>query len=165
MWFWSKIKISQELTLKFCLTTSNFNLLLHPWTRPVGMYQSPIYHFHTLDQRNSSGSISHIGMRPICQHNFGNNRMLKELRIMLEYYDKFWNNRINLSNMALFVTWFSKTDQVVIFGISRNTNFKYWSHCSFDCSHARYTVWLEWNSLLAGILYCWILSNFFSKPL
>ena len=25
-----------------------------------------------------------IGVRPICQHNFGNNRMLKEPRIMLE---------------------------------------------------------------------------------
>ena len=25
-----------------------------------------------------------VGVRPICQHNFGNNRMLKELRIMLE---------------------------------------------------------------------------------
>ena len=33
--------------------------------------------------------------------------------------------------------------QVVTFGISRNTNFKYLSHCSslvLDCSHARYTV-------------------------
>ena len=25
-----------------------------------------------------------LGVRPICQHNFGNNRMLKEPRIMLE---------------------------------------------------------------------------------
>ena len=33
--------------------------------------------------------------------------------------------------------------QVVTFGISRNTNFKYLSHCSslvLDCSHTRYTV-------------------------
>ena len=30
----------------------------------------------------SVGSV--LGVRPICQHNFGNNRMLKEPRIMLE---------------------------------------------------------------------------------
>ena len=33
--------------------------------------------------------------------------------------------------------------QVVTFSISRNTDFKYSSHCSslvLDCSHARYTV-------------------------
>ena len=29
-------------------------------------------------------SNSGIGVRPICQRNFGNNRMLKEPRIMLE---------------------------------------------------------------------------------
>ena len=40
---------------------------------------------------------SWVGVRPICQQNFGNNMILKELRIMLEYYDKFWNNRINLA--------------------------------------------------------------------
>ena len=36
-----------------------------------------------------------------------------------------------------------ETDQDVTFGISRNTDFKYSSHCSSlvqDCSHARYTV-------------------------
>ena len=27
---------------------------------------------------------STVGVRPICQHNFGNNRMLNEPRIMLE---------------------------------------------------------------------------------
>ena len=31
---------------------------------------------------NSSSLL--LGVRPICQHNFGNNRMLKEPRIMLE---------------------------------------------------------------------------------
>ena len=33
--------------------------------------------------------------------------------------------------------------QVVTFGISRNTNFKYLSHCSslvLDCSHTRYRI-------------------------
>ena len=37
---------------------------------------------------------------------------------------------------------FGKTDQVVTFGISRNADFKYLSHCKsfmLDCSHARYT--------------------------
>ena len=29
-------------------------------------------------------NTSLIGVRPVCQHNFRNNRMLKELRIMLE---------------------------------------------------------------------------------
>ena len=29
----------------------------------------------------------YVGVRPICQHNFGNNRMLK----------KQWNNQINLT--------------------------------------------------------------------
>ena len=29
-------------------------------------------------------SMYNVGVRPICQHNFGNNRMLKEPRIMLE---------------------------------------------------------------------------------
>ena len=29
-------------------------------------------------------AIPRVGVRPICQHNFGNNRMLKEPRIMLE---------------------------------------------------------------------------------
>ena len=41
----------------------------------------------------------------------------------------------------LNVTQFWKTDQDVTFGISRNTDFKYSSHCSslvLDCSHARY---------------------------
>ena len=43
----------------------------------------------------------------------------------------------------LYVTWFWKTNRDVTFGISRNTEFKYSSHCSslvLDCSHARYTV-------------------------
>ena len=38
----------------------------------------------------------------------------------------------------IIVTWFWKTDQIVIFGVLRNTNFKYWNHCDFlvlDCSH------------------------------
>ena len=50
---------------------------------------------------------------------------------------------VNCSYMSPFVTWLWKTDQVVTFGISRNTNFKYLSYCSslvLDCSHARYTV-------------------------
>ena len=37
--------------------------------------------------RNLPGECTlpfNIGVRPICQHNFGNNRMLKEPRIMLE---------------------------------------------------------------------------------
>ena len=29
-------------------------------------------------------SITQIGVRPICQHNFGNNKILKESRIILE---------------------------------------------------------------------------------
>ena len=36
-----------------------------------------------------------------------------------------------------------KTNQVVTFGISRNTDFKYSSYCGslvLDCSYARYTV-------------------------
>ena len=36
-----------------------------------------------------------------------------------------------------------KTHQIVTFGILRNADFKYSSHCSslmLDCSHARYTV-------------------------
>ena len=35
---------------------------------------------------------------------------------------------------------------IVTFGILRNTNYKHWNHCSFlmlDCSHARYTTYLE----------------------
>ena len=50
---------------------------------------------------------------------------------------------VNCRYISPFVTWLWKTDQVVTFGISRNTNFKYSSHCSslvLDSSHARYTV-------------------------
>ena len=47
------------------------------------------------------------------------------------------------SHIISFVTWFRKTDQVVTFGILRNTVFKYSNHCSclvLDWSHARYTA-------------------------
>ena len=47
---------------------------------------------------------------------------------------------INICDLIL------ETDPVVTFGSSRNTNFKYSSHCSYlalDCSHARYTLKLE----------------------
>ena len=40
------------------------------------------------------------------------------------------------ANTGIYVTWFWKTDQVVTFGISRHTDFKYWSHCCtlvLDC--------------------------------
>ena len=43
----------------------------------------------------------------------------------------------------LYVTWFWKTDLVGTFGILRNTDFKYSSHCSslmLDCTHARYAI-------------------------
>ena len=44
---------------------------------------------------------------------------------------------------ACVCDWFWKTHQVVTFGISRNTDFKYWKHCGFlvlDYSQLRYTV-------------------------
>ena len=35
-------------------------------------------------ENSSIGNWYWVGVRPICQHNFGNNRMLNESRIMLE---------------------------------------------------------------------------------
>ena len=50
----------------------------------------------------------------------------------------------NFSNLnSSIVTWFWKTHQIVTNEISRNTNFKYWSHhgsLMLDYSHASFTV-------------------------
>ena len=46
-----------------------------------------------------------------------------------------------------------KTLPYLTFGISRNTNLEYQSHCGslvLDCSHAKFTVQLEY-SLLANV--------------
>ena len=45
--------------------------------------------------------------------------------------------------LVIYVTLFWKTDQVVTFGISRNTDFKYLIHCCslvLVCSHAIYVT-------------------------
>ena len=58
---------------------------------------------------------------------------------------------------------YGKTDQVVTFGISTNTDFKYSSHCSplvLDCSHTRYM----WPDLPKGVLYTHSFKTHFSSP-
>ena len=70
---------------------------------------------------------------------------------------------------TIFVTEFWKTDQVVTFGILRNTDFKYLSHCNshvLDCSHAKYTIRQEQSFSQRFITISasqWILSNFFQN--
>ena len=48
-----------------------------------------------------------------------------------------------LSMIKVYVTRFWKTDQVVTFSISRNTDFKYWMGCGspmVQCSHVKLTT-------------------------
>ena len=53
----------------------------------------------------------------------------------------------------LYVKGLWKTNQIVTFGILRNTNFKYWNHCGFlelDSGHA-IDIQYNWNSPLASV--------------
>ena len=50
--------------------------------------------------------------------------------------------------IILYVTGFAKTVPNRTFGISRNTELKYSSHCStfmLDCSHAGFTAEVQYN--------------------
>ena len=63
------------------------------------------------------------------------------------------------------VTWFRKTDQVVTFGISRNSDFKYSSHCSSNSlvlDVATPDILYIWNSLLASVLQLFLLARFWA---
>ena len=70
------------------------------------------------------------------------------LEIVYSWYLAIWeilyDRELLLKIYCTFtLIWFWRADQIVTFGISRNTDFKYWNHCGsfvLDCSHTRFTV-------------------------
>ena len=66
---------------QFKLRTDHSSLL---WLRRFKEPEGQLAHWLEQLEEYDFEIVHLLGVRPICQHNFGNNRMLKEPRIMLE---------------------------------------------------------------------------------